>query len=270
MVLPHLEKCKNADFLYTESTYGDRDHKSATESIAEFKKIIQDTLHNWGNVLIPSFAVERTQEILCILRDMHKDGELPECEVFVDSPMATRATDVYRKHSDMLSLECQKNKDEDGTIFDFKDLIYTLDVEASKKINDVAHRAIIIAGSGMCTGGRILHHFKNRLWNRKNAVIFVGYQAVGTLGRHIVEGAKWVKLYHEDILIKASIHTINGFSAHAGQSEILAWASTMEGLQKIMIVHGEKDKEEALKKALGEKLHDKSHIVKPEEVIYLP
>ena len=269
MVLPHLKKCTQADYLYIESTYGDRDHKGPEESIAEFKHIILDTLHNWGNVMIPSFAVERTQEILCILRDMFNSGELPECKIFVDSPMATRATEVYRNHSERLSLKCQQNKEESGTIFDFKNLIYTLDVNASKKINDVDHRAIIIAGSGMCTGGRIMHHFKNRLWNRKNAVIFVGYQAVGTLGRHIVDGARWVKLYHEDILIKASIHTINGFSAHADQSSIIEWISQIEDLKKIFLIHGEEDKQEILKNALDEKLHDKAHIVEPEEVIYL-
>jgi len=270
MVLPHLEKCKSANYLYVESTYGDRDHKGPEESLAEFKQIILDTMHNWGNVMIPSFAVERTQEILCILKEMYDNGELPECKVFVDSPMATRATEVYRNHSDLLSQKCRANKEKEGTVFDFKGLVYTLDVDASKKINDVNHRAIIIAGSGMCTGGRIMHHFKNRLWNRKNAVIFVGYQAVGTLGRHIVDGARWVKLYHEDILIKASIHTINGFSAHADQSGILEWISGMEGLEKLFLIHGEKDKQDILREVLDKKLHDKAHIVEPEEVIYLP
>jgi len=269
MVLPHLEKCTQTDYLYVESTYGDRNHKGPEESLAEFKKIIHDTMENWGNVMIPSFAVERTQEILCILRDMHKSGELPQCKVFVDSPMATRATEVYRNHSDLLSRKCQKNKEENDSIFNFDGLVYTLDVDASKKINDVDHRAIIIAGSGMCTGGRIMHHFKNRLWNRKNAVIFVGYQAVGTLGRHIVDGARWVKLYHEDILIKASIHTINGFSAHADQSGILEWISQMDDLKKVFLIHGEKDKEDVLREVMGEKLHEKAHIVEPEEVIYL-
>ncbi|HHD72767.1 MAG TPA: MBL fold metallo-hydrolase [Epsilonproteobacteria bacterium] len=269
MVLPHLQKCAHADYLYTESTYGDRNHKGPEESIAEFKQIIQDTMHNWGNVMIPSFAVERTQEILCILKDMFDNGELPQCKVFVDSPMATRATEVYRNHSELLSQKCQKNKERDGTIFNFHDLVYTLDVDASKKINDVDRRAIIIAGSGMCTGGRIMHHFKNRLWNRKNAVIFVGYQAVGTLGRHIVAGARWVKLYHEDILIKASIHTVNGFSAHADQSGILEWISQMDNLKKVFLIHGEKDKEDVLREVMGEKLHKKAHIVEPEEVIYL-
>ncbi|RRS30694.1 MAG: beta-lactamase [Epsilonproteobacteria bacterium (ex Lamellibrachia satsuma)] len=269
MVLPPLEKCTHADYLYVESTYGDRNHQDIDASITEFKRVIIDTLRNWGNVLIPSFAVERTQEILCLLREMHEHKELPECQVFLDSPMATRATDVYRKYSDLLSPKCQKNKEENGTIFDFEGLIYTPDVEASKAINDVDHRAIIIAGSGMCTGGRIIHHFKNRLWNKKNALIFVGYQAVGTLGRHIVDGARWVKIFHEDILIKASVHTINGFSAHADQNSIIRWVSQIEDLKKVYLIHGEEDKQVILRSALENSLQQRAHIVEPEEVIYL-
>jgi metallo-beta-lactamase family protein len=269
MVMPPLDTCAHADYLYVESTYGDREHQNQEASLAEFKRVIIDTMHAWGNVIIPSFAVERTQEILCILKEMYERKELPHCQVFLDSPMATRATNVYRKYGDELSLKCKSAKGEYGTVFDFEDLVYTLDVEASKKINDVDRRAIIIAGSGMCTGGRILHHFKNRLWNRKNALIFVGYQAVGTLGRQIVDGARWVKIYHEDILIKASIHTINGFSAHADQSAIVKWISQIEGLQTVYLIHGEEDKQVILRSVLKNALHQKAHIVEPEEVIYL-
>jgi len=270
MVIPRLSPCKTADFLYVESTYGDRDHKGTLESEEEFRSIITDTLKNWGNVIIPSFAIERTQELLCLLKEMHDKGELPECKIFLDSPMATKATAVYKEFAEKrLSRECQAIKKRDGTVFDFAALTYTLSVDESKAINDVNERAIIIAGSGMCNGGRILHHFKNRLWNPKNTVLFVGYQAVGTLGRRIVDGAKWIKIYHEDIRIKAAIHTINGFSAHADQSGILEWVREIEGLQQIFLIHGEEEKQEVLEKVMGEKLHEKVHIVKPEEVIYL-
>jgi len=269
LVLPDLEKCTSANYLYVESTYGDRNHQNTEISTDEFKRVIIDTMNNWGNVLIPSFAIERTQELLCILKEMYYNKELPHCQIFLDSPMATRATEVYRNHSDMLSQECQDIKERDGTIFDFEQLVYTLDVEASKAINDVDSRAIIIAGSGMCNGGRILHHFKNRLWNRKNTVIFVGYQAVGTLGRHIVDGARWVKIYHEDILIKASVHTINGFSAHADQRAIVKWISQMDDLHSIYLIHGEENKQVILRSVLENTLEKKVHIVEPEEVIYL-
>ena len=270
MVIPNLVPCKDADYLYVESTYGDRNHKGALESEEEFRNIITKTLENWGNVIIPSFAIERTQEILCILKEMHDNGTLPECKVFLDSPMATRATEVYKEYAEkLLSQECQDIKQRDGTVFEFEGLQYTLTVDESKAINDINGRAIIIAGSGMCTGGRILHHFKNRLWNHKNAVIFVGYQAVGTLGRHIVDGAKWIKLYHEDIRIKAGIYTINGFSAHADQNGILKWVGGISNLKRIFLIHGEKEKQDVLKKVMGERLHEKSHIVRPEEVVYL-
>jgi metallo-beta-lactamase family protein len=270
MVLPKLTPCKKADYLYVESTYGDRNHQGAIESIEEFKKVINDTMKNWGNVLIPSFAIERTQEILCILKEMHDNHELPECKIFLDSPMATKATQIYNQYTqELLSQKCEAFKERDGSVFDFEGLTYTLTVDESKQINDIDHRAIIIAGSGMCSGGRILHHLKNRLWNRKNAVLFVGYQAVGTLGRRIVDGAKWAKIYHEDIRVEASIHTINGFSAHADQSGILQWVENIEGLERIFLIHGEKPKEVVLRKVMGEKLHEKAHIVAPEEVIYL-
>ena len=269
MVIQNLQKCSHANYLYVESTYGDRDHKDIDASIAQFKRIIIETLRNWGNVLIPSFAVERTQEILCILKEMYERKELPHCNIYLDSPMATRATEVYNNYSDLLSQKCQDYKKRDGTVFDFENLIYTPDVEGSRAINEVDSRAIIIAGSGMCTGGRIIHHFKNRLWNPKNAVIFVGYQAVGTLGRHIVDGARWVKIFHEDILIKANIHTINGFSAHADQSSIIKWISQMEDLYRIYLVHGEVDKQVILRSVIENALDKKAHIVEPEEVIYI-
>jgi metallo-beta-lactamase family protein len=269
VVMPDLEKCTHANTLYVESTYGDRNHKGPEETITEFKRIIIDTLNDWGNVVIPSFAIERTQEILCILKEMHDRKELPTCQIFLDSPMATRATEVYNNHSDLLSQKCQDYKKRDGSVFDFEELTFTPDVEASKAINDIDRRAIIIAGSGMCTGGRILHHFKNRLWNRKNAVIFVGYQVVGTLGRHMVDGARWVKIYREDILVRASIHTVNGFSAHADQSAIVKWVSQMKDLNRIFLIHGEEDKQVILRSVLENVLEQKVHIVEPEEVIYL-
>lgn len=264
-----LSACTHANTLYVESTYGDRNHQSTEDTINEFKKVVIETLNDWGNVVIPSFAVERTQEILCVLKEMYDRKELPQCKVFLDSPMATRATQVYNNYADLLSKKCQEFKERDGTVFDFEWLEYTPDVDASKQINDSDRRTIIIAGSGMCTGGRILHHFKNRLWNRKNAVIFVGYQVEGTLGRHLVDGARWVKIFREDILVKAGIHTINGFSAHADQKAIVKWISQMDGLNRIFLIHGERDKQAILRSVLENIFEQKVHIVEPEEVIYL-
>ena len=269
IVQQDLSECTHADTLYVESTYGDRNHRSTEETITEFKKVVIETLNDWGNVLIPSFAIERTQEILCLLKEMYDRKELPQCQIFLDSPMATRATEVYNNYAYLLSKKCQEYKERDGSIFDFEWLVYTPDVEASKKINEFDRRTIIIAGSGMCTGGRILHHFKNRLWNRKNTVIFVGYQVEGTLGRRLVDGARWVKIFREDILVKAAVHTINGFSAHADQNAIIKWISEMDGLTRIFLIHGERDKQIILRSVLENVFDQKVHIVEPEEVIYL-
>ena len=269
LVLPNLQKCSRANYLYVESTYGDREHQSIKKTIREFKKVIIDTLEKKGNVLIPSFAIERTQEILCILKDMYEKDELPKCKIFLDSPMAAKATQIYKKYSDELTQKCQNNITKDGAIFKFDALNYTLTPESSKKINNIKSRAIIIAGSGMCNGGRIIHHFKHRIWNKKNAVIFVGFQAEGTLGREIVEGAKWINIYGENIIVQASIHTINGFSAHADQKGIVKWISKIKKLKKIFLVHGEKESQQKLKIVLEKELNIETQIVKYAQKISL-
>ena len=250
VVLPPPEDATTADTLYVESTYGDRNHKNIDDSVDEFKNIIVSTLVKGGNVLIPSFAIERTQEILCILKSMYKNKELPICRIFLDSPMAIRATRVYNKYTDELSQICQNFLKEDGSVFDFPHLEFIKTQEASKKINEIQDGAIIIAGSGMCNGGRILHHFKHRLWNKKNAVVFVGFQAKETLGRAIVEGAEFIHLYHEKININASIHTINGFSAHADQSELIKWMEHFQRLDNIFLIHGEEEKQVIFKEEI--------------------
>ncbi len=269
IVTPYVADVPKADTLFIESTYGDRNHKSLKKSIEEFKSAVRETLLNRGNVIIPSFAIERTQEVLCILKRMYRNRELPKCEVFLDSPMAIRATRLFSKYHAELGPLCRRYYREDGDVFDFEWLRFTSEVEESKRINEIERGAVIIAGSGMCTGGRILHHFKNRLWNRKNSVIFVGYQAEGTLGRYIVDGARWVRIYNEDIKIEAKIFTINGFSAHADQRELIAWMENFKRLGKICIVHGEKEKERLFKKAIEKRMGRRAHIVKPKEKIYI-
>jgi metallo-beta-lactamase family protein len=163
----------------------------------------------------------------------------------------------------------QEHIKEEGSVFDFDALIYTLSAQESKEINAVESNAIIIAGSGMCNGGRITHHFKRRIWNEKNSVIFVGYQAEGTLGREIVDGAEWINLYNEDIIIKASIHTINGFSAHADKEGMLEWMKKIKNLKKVFIIHGEKEAQKNFQSSIKEILGIEAHIVKRSEVIEL-
>ena len=261
IVMPLQEQPKRAHHLVIESTYGDRNHRPLKKSIAEFKEAVRDTLLNRGNVVIPSFAIERTQDILCILKEMYLKKELPYCKVFLDSPMAIRATNLFNRHVDELSEECQIFYQKDGDVFHFPWLHFTTGVEDSKRINDIDYGAVIIAGSGMCTGGRILHHFKHQIWDERNTVIFVGYQAEGTIGRQIVDGARWIEIYHEKIRVRAKIYTINGFSAHADQKELIRWMKGFEKLGDIFLVHGELDKQLVLKKVIRKKLGKKAIIV---------
>ena len=265
MPLPDI--VKEADVLFIESTYGDRNHRGVEESDEEFKKVILDTFNNEGNVIIPSFAIERTQELLFLLKQMYKNGELPVCKVFLDSPMAIRATEIYKRYHEELSESCQEHLEGDGSVFDFPYLHYTPKREESMKINSEESRCIIIAGAGMCTGGRILQHFKHRLWNGKNALVFVGYQAEGTLGRRLVDGEDKIKIYGEEIIVKAKVHTINGFSAHADQNGLIEWMGKFDKLDKIFLIHGERDKQEIFQEEIEKRLHTKSHIVEYAEKI---
>jgi len=267
LVMPSPDIIEEADPLFIESTYGDRNHRGVEESDIELQQVILETFKKDGNVLIPSFAIERTQEILCLLKQMYDRGDLPVCQIFLDSPMAIRATEIYKDYHEELSKCCNDFLERDGTIFDFPYLHYTLRVKDSMKINDVDSRCIIIAGAGMCNGGRILHHFKHRLWNKNNTLVFVGYQVQGTLGRKIVDGAKKIKVYGEDIIIKAKVHTINGFSAHADQNGLIDWMSKFTKLDKIFLIHGERDKQEIFQKEIERRLHKKAHIVKHGEKI---
>jgi metallo-beta-lactamase family protein len=269
LILPPPESVRNGDALYIESTYGDRNHRSLTDSIEEFKTAIKDTLINQGNVLIPSFAIERTQEILLLLKQMYYDKSLPQCQIFVDSPMAIRATRIYSQYVQELNEDAQAFLEQDGSVFDFPYLHYTLKGEESMAINDIESGCIIIAGSGMCTGGRILHHFKHRLWNARNSVIFVGYQAVGTLGRLMVDGAETIRIYREEIKVRARTYMINGFSAHADQKELLEWIGQFQHLEKVFLIHGERDKQEIFKTAIQDRFNKTVHIVEHGEEVWV-
>lgn len=269
MVMPSPDTVKKADALYIESTYGDRNHRSLEASIEEFKQAISDTLNNQGNVMIPSFAIERTQEILVLLKQMYYDKELPPCKVYLDSPMAIRATEIYNRYHNDLNESANRLFQQDGSVFDFPYLEYTLTGEDSMRINDEESGCIIIAGSGMCSGGRILHHFKHRLWNERNSVLFVGFQAEGTFGRLLVDGAEEVRIYREKIKVGAKIYMINGFSAHADQNEMLQWMQQFEQLGKVFLIHGERDKQEVFKQAIEDKLHKTVHIVEYAEEVWV-
>jgi metallo-beta-lactamase family protein len=254
LIIDPLDIIEEADSLFIETTYGDRTHRPIKESIEEFKQTVISTLHRDGNVLIPSFALERTQEILWILHKMFEENELPRCRVFLDSPLATKATRLYNRYPINLSDEVEYEALKDENPFSFASLEITATKEESRLINKVKERAIIIAGSGMCNGGRIMHHLKHRLWNKRNSVIFVGYQVSGTIGRSIVDGDEYVKIYGEDIVVKADIKTINGFSAHADQKDLINWIGNFKKLKNIYLIHGESVKMEIFSDVVKDKL----------------
>ena len=253
----------STDFLCIETTYADRNHKSFEESKEELLKAILDTFERGGNVLIPSFALERAQEILYILREFYDEGKLPRCHVFLDSPLAIKATQIFKDNPEFYDEETFKIFTYEDP-FDFPYLVLTEDVEESKSINNIKSGAIIIAGNGTVSGGRILHHLKNNLWRPECSLVFVGFQPKGTLGRHIVNGAEKVHIFGEEIPVRLKVYTINGFSSHAGQNELLDWISHFDKVKKVFLIHGEPEKMEVFKGILEEKYKDKF------ESVYIP
>lgn len=251
----------DALFLCIETTYADRNHKTMEETKEEFLQVIKEACANGGNVLIPTFALERAQEILFILREFYEKGLLPSCYIFLDSPLAIKATKIFKDNPEFFDEETYKIFEKEDP-FNLPNLYLTEDVEESKAINNIKSSAIIIAGNGTLTGGRILHHLKNNLWRPECSLVFVGFQPKGTLGRKIVDGAPTIHLFGEEIPVKAKVHTLNGFSSHAGQKELLEWLSPLKVVEKIFLVHGELEKMELFKKILTQKY--------PPEKIFIP
>jgi metallo-beta-lactamase family protein len=224
-----------------ETTYGDRLHKPLGPSIAELLEAINETFKRGGNVIIPTFAVERAQELLYFLGEGIRKGQLSEStQVFLDSPMAISATEIFRRHPECFEPATAKLFQGTHDPFDLPGLHFTREAAESVALNNIHGGAIIMAGSGMCTGGRVRHHLQHNLGRDKSAIVFVGYAASGTLARRIIDGAKQVKIFGEDVPVRARIYTINGFSAHADQAELLAWQK-QTGAKRTFLVHGEED-----------------------------
>lgn len=234
------EHTPKSDYVVVESTYGNRLHKGLEESIDELAEAITETFRNGGNVLIPAFAVGRTQDVLYILSKLVREGRLTPLSVYVDSPLAKEATKVYYSHPELYDEEAKKLLHLKNSKKALK-VHFTGSVEESQRINQIEKGAIIIAGSGMCEGGRIRHHFKHNLWRTECSIIFTGFQARGTLGRMLVDGAKSVIILKEKIAVKARIYTIGGFSAHADQKELLEWLGLFRDHPEVFIVHGEEN-----------------------------
>ena len=243
-----------ADVVMMESTYGDRDHRPLEETLDEFKQILDDAADSGGNVLIPSFAVGRTQEVIFYLGELFQRGELKQQMVFLDSPMAILATEVYQRYQTMFNEEdnAALHSTIKGSLHAYLPVLrYTKTTEESMAINRIDGGCIIIAGSGMCNGGRIRHHLKHNLWKRNTHVMIVGFQVAGTTGRALVDGAKKVHLVGEEIAVKANIHTLGGFSAHAGQQQLLDWIGHFKNSNPLVyLVHGEDDAKKVLRQQL--------------------
>ena len=229
-----------ADYVVMESTYGDRAHKSLDASVEELRQAIAETLERGGNVVIPTFALERAQDILYFLREMIERRELPRhLMVFLDSPMAISATEVFRRHPDFFNAETRGLFDEGKDPFALPGLRFTRDAADSMAINQLHGGAVIMAGSGMANGGRVVHHLKHNLWRKECSVVIVGYAAEGTLARRIVEGQKTVHINGDEVRVAARVYTIGGFSAHADRAELLEWHSSAGAPAITFLAHGE-------------------------------
>ncbi|WP_298187921.1 MBL fold metallo-hydrolase [uncultured Pseudomonas sp.] len=271
-LLQHPSTLKQADVVLLESTYGDRDHRCSEDTLDELVEILQQAHRDGGNVLIPSFAVGRTQDLIYYLGRFYHEGRLPQQVVFLDSPMAIRANAIYSRFQEQFASEERAEFQAHGSkrIEDWLPILRcTPTPEESMAINRIKSGAIIIAGSGMCTGGRIVHHFKHNLWREDCHLIFPGFQAKGTLGRNIVDGAEHVKVLHQRIAVKAKVHTLGGFSAHAGQSQLIDWVSHFDHHPELYLVHGELEKMQTLQLTLRERLNWIANIPEPGEQIAL-
>ena len=230
----------SADAVVMETTYGDRLHKPRAASIEELYTAILETFARGGNVVIPTFALERAQEILFFLHQGVANNRLPpSIQVYLDSPMAISATNIFARHPDCLKPEAAALFRDGQDPFHVPGLHFTRETADSMAINKIRNGAVIMAGAGMCTGGRVRHHLKHNLWRPEASVVFVGYAAQGTPAQQIISGAKSVRFFGEDIAVKAQIHTIGGFSAHADQQGLLAWRNAISGVKTTFLVHGE-------------------------------
>ncbi len=261
---------KEADYVIMESTYGKRFHEGKEEKVNKLLMIIKDTIARGGNVVIPAFAVERTQEILYYLNYFVQNRIIPSIPVYVDSPLAISATKIFKEHLEVFDKETQALLEEGDDPFWFPGLAFTRKVEESMAINEVDESAIIISASGMAEAGRIKHHLKYNLWRPESSVVFVGYQAQGTLGRSILEGAKKVKIFGEEIAVRAHVHSISGFSAHADQNGLLKWLNGFEQKpKKVFLVHGEEEGSLALEKKINGELGLATYVPQLKDCILL-
>ena len=262
LLMPDPAIISQADIVVVESTYGDRLHKTLADTKVELIKVVTETLDGRGNIVIPAFAVGRTQEILFLLIDLVKRNLLPHLSIWVDSPMATAATHLTQHFFAQLDKESQSTFEWFKKNPSAVNLRFIADVEESKALNKIKGGAIIISASGMCDAGRIVHHLQNNLPRAQNAIVITGFQAYGSLGRRLVDRAAKVRLFGEEVPVRASIHTIGGLSAHADQAGLLDWLRGFSSApQSVFVVHGEPEASAVLAQAVREELEWKNVII---------
>jgi metallo-beta-lactamase family protein len=239
-ILKEYEPFKQADMVFLESTYGDHDHRPFMETVEEFVRIVKDAVQTGGKILVPTFAVGRAQLLTTLLAWMFRKNKVRPFPVFLDSPMAIQATKIYSGHRELFDDAMTKFLAEKPLMADLKTMKFCTTAEESMKINDVQGPCIVMAGAGMCNAGRILHHLKQNLWKPETHVLIVGYQADGSLGRRLVNREQLVSIHGEKIAVKAKVHTLGGFSAHAGQTDLLHWFSAIAPSKpRVILTHGE-------------------------------
>ena len=255
-ILRSPERLDSTDVLLMESTYGDREHGELGLTDDALARIVSTTAKRGGKIVIPAFAVGRTQEIVYALHRLCNDNRIPSLPIFVDSPLALNVTEAFRTHAECFNAETRKfiATDQHHDAFGFDRLIYTRSVDESKALNDRHEPMVIIAASGMAEAGRIQHHLKNTIEDARNTVLIVGYQAENTLGRRIAEKQPTVRIFGEEFTLRAEVDILNGYSAHADHSELMDWATALNlpKVQNIFLVHGEPGAQAALEKSLGE------------------
>ena len=262
-ILRDPETVRDADLVLMESTYGDRNHRDRAETISELGGILERAWNDGGNVLIPAFAVGRSQELLYWFARHWDDWKMSRWRVFLDSPMANRVLKVYDRHHELFDADAQDVWRGTPNPFRLPNLHATVTTEESMAINRIERGAIVIAGSGMANGGRILHHLRHRLGRRETHVVFVGYQAEGTLGRKLVNGAKWVRIHGGDVQANAQVHTVGGLSAHADQHGLIEWYSGFDPHPPLALVHGEDEARETLAGEIEKRFGVKAELVRP-------
>jgi metallo-beta-lactamase family protein len=245
----------DADVLVVESTYGNRVHKTLATTYDELAQVLNDTLPH-GNVVMPAFAVGRTQEVLHVLTDLVRRQRVPKLTVFVDSPLATRATEITAKYAPVLDRESRDLAQWQAQHRDRVRILFTESPQDSMALNSITHGAVIVAASGMCEGGRIKHHLRHNLPRAGSAVVITGFQAAGTLGRQLVDGAAHVRLFGADVPVRATIHTIGGLSAHGDQAALLGWLGAFRAPpSRVFVVHGEHETAAGFAELIRTRLH---------------